>query len=101
MIPLVKRFSLSPSLKILKAHSFSLPKYHLVKIFISIYTASDNRQIILSTVKWTTWNIFRFGPDRAVGGFGPSNSDAQELTVNITTEKDQSYLHDLACDWFR
>ena len=54
-----------------------------------MYTASDNRQIVLSTVKWTTWNVYRFGPDRALGGLDPSNSDTQELTVNITTEKDQ------------
>ena len=76
---------------LIKARSFSLPKYHLVKIFISIYTASDNRRIVFSTVKRTTRNVYRFSPDRALGGFDPSSSD-------ITTEKDQSYLQDLACD---
>ena len=88
MIPLVKRFiyvwqgeSLGPSLKIFKAGSFSLPKYHSIKIFISIYSASGNRWIVFYTVKWTTWNVYRFGPDRAQGGFKLSNSDAQ-LRVN-------------------
>ena len=73
--------SLGPSLRIFKAHSFSLPKYHLVKIFISIYSASDNCRIIFSTVKWTTWNVYRFSPDRALGGLEPFNSNA-ELRVN-------------------
>ena len=63
--------------KIFKARSFSLLKYHLVKIFISIYTAPDNRRIVFSTVKWTTWNVYRFSPDRALGGFDPSSSDTQ------------------------
>ena len=76
----------------------------VVKIFISIYSASDKRWSIFSTVKWTTWNVYRFGPDRALGCFDRSNSDAQlrvtHVTVNITMEKDRSYLHDLACDWF-
>ena len=94
--------SVHPS-KYLKLVVFSFPIYHLVKIFISVYTASNNRWIVPSTVKWTTWNVYRFGPDRALGGFDPSNSDAQSYqntVLNITAEKDQSYLDDHACDWF-